>query len=140
MAGTEAAKEAIYLGNFLSELGLPPDGPVTLGMDNSAAIDLSYNPEHHARTKHIDRKHYYIRECVEEGRIRVPYVATADNMADFFTKPLPAKSFFRMRDIIMNIDISQNQPSPEGSKDELAARLFDAKDKFEAAMIAHDST
>ena len=54
---------------------------VLLGMDNKSAIDLSYNPEHHARTKHIDRRHYFIRECVEEGRLRVPFVATADNMA-----------------------------------------------------------
>ncbi len=51
----------------------------------------------------IDRRHYFIRECVEEGKLRVPFVATADNMADFFTKPLHAKSFFHMRDIIMNV-------------------------------------
>ena len=87
-------------------------------MDNSGAIDLSYNPEHHARTKHIDRKHYFIRECVEDGRLRVPFVSTVDNMADFFTKPLPAKSFFRMRDIIMNV------PPPP-----LSEAIVEAKDK-----------
>ena len=108
MAGSEAAKEAIYLSNFLRELGfgaslLPADGTVTLRMDNKAAIDLSYNPEHHARTKHIDRRHYFIRECVEEGKLRVPFVSTVDNMADFFTKPLPAKTFYFMRDKIMNV-------------------------------------
>ena len=140
MAGTEAAKEAIYLSNFLGELGLSPDGPITLGMDNSAAIDLSYNPEHHTRTKHIDRKHYYIRECVEEGRIRVPYVATADNMADFFTKPLPAKTFFRMRDIIMNIDPSASHAAVSAMGDDLTEKLFDAKDKFEAVAIIHSAT
>ena len=140
MAGTEAAKEAIYLSNFLGELGLSPDGPITLGMDNSAAIDLSYNPEHHTRTKHIDRKHYYIRECVEEGRIRVPYVATADNMADFFTKPLPAKTFFRMRDIIMNVDPSASHAAVSMTGDDLTEKLFDAKDKFEAVAIIHSAT
>ena len=140
MAGTEAAKEAIYLGNFLEELGVPADGPITLGMDNSAAIDLSYNPEHHSRTKHIERRHYFIRECVENGRLRVPYVATADNMADFFTKPLPSKSFFRMRNEIMNIDPSLEQAPLDNDKDNLAAKLFEAKDKFEAAMIAQDAS
>ena len=59
-----------------------------VGLDNKSAIDLAYNPEHHARTKHIDRRHYFIRECVEEGNLRVTFVATADNVADFFTKPL----------------------------------------------------
>ena len=35
--------------------------------------------------------------------IDVPYVRTVDNIADFFTKPLPAKVFYAMRDAIMNI-------------------------------------
>ena len=33
----------------------------------------------------------------------VPFVKTVDNLADFFTKPLAPKDFFRMRDIIMNV-------------------------------------
>ena len=113
MAGSEAAKEAIYLSNFLRELGLNLSGPPPLKMDNKSAIDLAYNPEHHARTKHIDRRHYFIRECVENGRLRVPFVATADNIADFFTKPLMGKDFFRMRDKIMNVPHDSSfHPSP----------------------------
>ena len=34
--------------------------------------------------------------------IEVPYVRTVENLADFFTKPLPNDVFFRMRDAIMN--------------------------------------
>ena len=112
MAGSEAAKEALYLSNFLGELGLPSTTPVSLFMDNKSAIDLAYNPEHHARTKHIDRRHYFIRECVEEGRMRVPFVRTAENMADFFTKPLPAKTFFFLRDRIMNVPASTKPDRP----------------------------
>ena len=41
--------------------------------------------------------------AVENMRIRVPFVATADNLADFFTKPLPAKAFYPLRDAIMNV-------------------------------------
>ena len=57
MAASEGAKEAIYLRNFLSELGENTDAPTALATDNRAAQDLSYNPEHHARTKHIERRH-----------------------------------------------------------------------------------
>ena len=71
--------------------------------DNRAAIDSSYNPENHARTKHIDRRHYFIRELVEDGKIVVPFVSSAENLADFFTKPLPAAKFFALRDKIMNV-------------------------------------
>jgi hypothetical protein len=72
-------------------------------MDNQSAIAISYNPELHSRTKHIDRRHFYIRECVERLQLRVPFVSTVDNMADFFTKPLPPKTFWRMRNDIMNM-------------------------------------
>jgi hypothetical protein len=53
--------------------------------------------------KHVERRHFFVRECVENHKITVPYVATADNLADFFTKPLPSKQFFALRDRIMNI-------------------------------------
>ena len=103
MAASEAAKEAVYLNSFLKELGYASDGPATLKVDNQGAIDLAYNPEFHQKTKHIERRHFYVRELVEQMRLTVPYVATVDNLADFFTKPLSAKVFYPMRDAIMNV-------------------------------------
>ena len=104
MAASEAAKEAVYLGGFLKEFGQAcGDGPPKLFIDNTAARDLAYNPQHHERTKHIARRHFFIREMVEAGRLVVPYVRSTDNLADFFTKPLPSSVFFAMRDKIMNI-------------------------------------
>ena len=106
MAASDAAKEAVYLDRFTSELGFGTGKPVTLGVDNTAARDLAYNPQHHDRTQHIARRHFFIRELVEEGKIRVPFVRTADNIADFFTKALPPAPFRAMRDMIMNVDSS----------------------------------
>jgi|EP00966_Prymnesium_polylepis_P128040 hypothetical protein len=83
MAASEAAKEAIYLKRFFEELGLyDPDDPISLGSDNQAAINLSFNLEHHERVKHIERRHFFIREKVEENLIVVPCVRTTDNIAD----------------------------------------------------------
>ena len=81
MAASEAAKEALFLRRFLKELGLGDDEPVELGMDNQAAIAISYNPELHSRTKHIDRRHFFVRECVENMQISVPFVKSVDNLA-----------------------------------------------------------
>ena len=103
MAASEAAKEAIFLGRFLTELGHGSSDPIQMGMDNQAAIAISYNPEMHARTKHIDRRHFFVRECVENMQLRVPFVKTVDNLADFFTKPLPKTQFYKMRDALMNV-------------------------------------
>ena len=74
-----------------------------IATDNVGARDLAYNPEHHARTKHIERRHFFIREVVESGKLVVPFVSTHDNLADFFTKALPPKRFFEIRDKIMNV-------------------------------------
>eukprot|EP00965_Chrysotila_dentata_P166976 5513498-Pleurochrysis_carterae.AAC.3 len=61
-------------------------------MDNKSAIDLAYNPEHdHQRSKHIGRRHFFMRERVEAHDITVPFVASTDNLADVFTKPLPPR-------------------------------------------------
>ena len=104
MAASEAAKEAVYLDRLCTELGFRTDSePIHLSCDNRAAIDSAYNPENHARTKHIDRRHYFIRELVEDGEIVVPFVPTEENLADFFTKPLKAAKFFPVRDKIMNV-------------------------------------
>ena len=102
MAASEAAREGVYLDGFCDEIGAPLSQPLVLGVDNTGARDLAYNPEHHARSKHIERRHFFIREMVENMRIQVPYVNTVDNLADFFTKPLPARVFVPMRDAIMN--------------------------------------
>ena len=103
MAASEAAKEAVFLDRLHTELGFREiTDPVSLSIDNKAAIDSSYNPENHSRTKHIERRHYFIRELVEAGTLVVPFVHSDDNLADFFTKPLKAARFSALRSKIMN--------------------------------------
>ena len=103
VAASEASKEAVYLHSFLAELGLGSAQPTSLAVDNQSAINVAYNPEHHSRVKHIERRHFFVREKVESHELCVPFVKSADNMADFFTKPLASKAFFRLRDAIMNV-------------------------------------
>ena len=104
MAASEASKEAVSLQRLARELGLSDESePIDLWMDNTSGIDVAYNPQHHGRMKHVHRRHFFIRELVEDGQIRVPFVRTADNLADFFTKALPPVQFRAMRDVIMNV-------------------------------------
>ena len=93
----------VYLRRLLAGLDESHiDGPSDLGTDNQGARDTSYNPVNHDRMKHVARRHYFVRDMVESLELRVPFVRTKDNIADFFTKPLPAKDFFRHRAAIMN--------------------------------------
>ena len=102
VAASEASKEAISLRAFLDDLGLGDPEPLRLSLDNQSSIAVAYNPEHHSKMKHVERRHFFVRECVENMQIVVPFVSTVDNLADFFTKALPPKKFFALRNLIMN--------------------------------------
>ena len=79
MAASEAAKEAVHLSHLATELGLSDleSDPMELFMDNQSGIDVAYSPEHHTRMKHVARRHFYVRELVEEGVLRVSFVLTS---------------------------------------------------------------
>ena len=69
---------------------------MTLFCDNMSAINISKNPVQHSRTKHIDIRHHFIRELVEDKIISLEHVATENKLADIFTKALDANQFERL--------------------------------------------
>jgi hypothetical protein len=95
MAATQATKEAIWLRRLLADLGHPQAGPTSIREDNQGAISLARNPVHHARTKHIDIQHHFVREKVEGGCITLDYCPTNDQIADLLTKPLVFDRFYK---------------------------------------------
>jgi hypothetical protein len=91
---TQATKEAIWLQGFLKQIHPDLDGGATIIYgDNQGAIALAKNPQFHARTKHIDIQHHFVREKVAEGRIQLKYVPTTQQVADGLTKPLCRDKF-----------------------------------------------
>jgi hypothetical protein len=56
--------------------------------NNTSAIMISKNPVLHARIKHIEIRHYFIRDHVEWNDIELKHVYTKNQIADIFTKPL----------------------------------------------------
>ena len=90
VAAAEAAKEAVWIRNFVNDLKIPGIhvGEVPLHIDCNSALKLTRNPEFHAKSKHIDVKHHFVREKVESGEINTKRVGTKDNIADVLTKAL----------------------------------------------------
>jgi hypothetical protein len=60
-----------------------------LCLDNQGAIFLSVNPAIDRCTKHIEIYYHYIREYYDDGEVDIFYVATANQLADSFTKNVP---------------------------------------------------
>lgn len=90
VAATHAAKEAIWLRRFVSEVFRPLTQPTVLHCDNQSAIALAQSGAFHARTKHIDIRYHFIRFSVDKGSISLVYCPTDDMVADTLTKPLPS--------------------------------------------------
>ena len=61
---------------------------ILIKYDNTSAINLSKNPIQHSRTKHIDIRHHFFRDHVQNGDISLEFVDTNNQLADIFTKPL----------------------------------------------------
>ena len=61
--------------------------------DNKAAISIAHNSVHHNRTKHVEVDKHFIKEKLESGLICMPYIPTAKQIADVFTKVLHKKQF-----------------------------------------------
>nr|GFB06772.1 copia protein [Tanacetum cinerariifolium] len=57
------------------------------------AIALCCNNVQHSRSKHIDIRHYFIREQVERGVVELYFVSTDYQLANIFTKALPRQRF-----------------------------------------------
>nr|GEZ35810.1 retrovirus-related Pol polyprotein from transposon TNT 1-94 [Tanacetum cinerariifolium] len=57
------------------------------------SIAISCNPVQHSRTKHIAVHYHFIKEHVEKGTIELYFVKTDYQLANIFTKALPADRF-----------------------------------------------
>ncbi|KAG7588970.1 Zinc finger CCHC-type [Arabidopsis suecica] len=108
MAATEAAKQALWLQELLSELTGQSFAKTFLYIDNKSAIELTKNPVFHGRSKHIHKRYHFIRECVENEQIEVDFVPGEEQRADILTKALARTKFKEMRSVIGVEDLSKN--------------------------------
>ena len=75
--------------------------PITQYCHNSGAVAQSKEPRNHGKGKHVEKKYHLIRDIVQHGDVVVTKIATADNLADPFTKALPQKVFERHLDSLV---------------------------------------
>nr|GEW42221.1 retrovirus-related Pol polyprotein from transposon TNT 1-94 [Tanacetum cinerariifolium] len=66
---------------------------IPIYFDSKLAIAISCNLVQHSRTKHFDVRYHFIKEHVEKGTIELYFVKTDYQLADIFTKALPADRF-----------------------------------------------
>jgi len=99
MALSDCSRQAVWMQQLYSELGLP-QRRTPICADNQGSIFIGSNPVQERRTKHIDVRYHYIRECVEDGKVELFWVPTDENPADMFTKNLGHVKFLNFRSML----------------------------------------
>ncbi|GJR37625.1 hypothetical protein Tco_1213309 [Tanacetum coccineum] len=110
--------QILWMRSQLSDYGFAYNH-VPLYCDNKSAIALWCNNVQHSRSKHIDIRHYFIREQVENGVVELYFVRTEYQIADIFTKAFPRGRF---KFILMRLGMKCMKP-------ETLKRLQDDKDE-----------
>ena len=110
-----AAQETVYLQGLLTFFCLMTmETPVLLCGDNQGALALASNPVAHKSAKHIETRHHFIHELVEDKLIQLSYVSTKNNLADIFTKNLlkPAFNELSLQLFVIQPPPPSTQPLP----------------------------
>ena len=104
IAADSCCTQLLWMQKLLFDYGIRQEH-LTIYCDNTNAIDISKNPVQHSQTKHMEIRHHFIQELVEDGTLSLEFIHTDDQKADLFTKPLDSKRFEFLRQTIGVISI-----------------------------------
>lgn len=96
----DSMEEILFVRNIFTEI-TGNTAPATLYQDNQSTITIAeQGPK--ARTRHIDRRYFYIREVIAEKKIVLKKEDTNTMIADMFTKPIVGKRFRSLRSCLLH--------------------------------------
>src|ERR1044071_5764449 len=74
-------------------------------VDSKSAISIIQNPVQLSKTKHIEIRYHFIRDCYEKSKIEVKHATTANQIADIFTKPLDKSIFQKLVSMLVMLNL-----------------------------------
>ena len=91
IAALDAAKEAVWIKNYVFRLGFIPSitNPLDVYCDNNGGYCSSQGAQITSAIQTHTQAFHLIREIIERGDVKICRVHTDDNVAHPLTKPLP---------------------------------------------------
>jgi hypothetical protein len=83
--------------------------PTDIDGGQSARHAHAKNPVLHDRSKHINTRFHFIRDCVDGGQIVLEFVESGRQLADILNKPLGQLRFMELRTKIGMVEIKQEK-------------------------------
>jgi hypothetical protein len=74
--------------------------PISIFEDNKAARYIANNPSQLSKLKHVQIRHFFVREKVQDKSVRVERICSAENIADCLTKALGIELFLKHRQLL----------------------------------------
>ena len=83
------------LQQLLQEIGIISykPNPIQVLTDNQAALAMTTSNISTSRTRHISVRYHFVHDLYTQGAVSVEYIRSEQQLADLFTKPLPAPAF-----------------------------------------------
>ncbi|KAL2230862.1 UNVERIFIED_CONTAM: Copia protein [Sesamum indicum] len=99
--------ELLWLSFVLRDLGIPVNPPISFWCDNKATLHITTNPMFHKHTKHLDIDYHLVRDQLKLGFISPAHMSRANQIADHFTKSIPAADF---APLLSKLSLSSSAP------------------------------
>ncbi|GJR55772.1 putative ribonuclease H-like domain-containing protein [Tanacetum coccineum] len=92
VAAASCCGQVLWIQNQLLDYGYNFMDTV-IYIDNTSTICIIENPVQHSKTKHIEIRHHFIRDCNAKKLIQMAKIDTQHNVADLLTKGFDAGRF-----------------------------------------------
>ncbi|GJT18960.1 ribonuclease H-like domain-containing protein [Tanacetum coccineum] len=92
VAAASCCRQVLWIQNQLLDYGYNFMNTV-IYIDNTSTICIIENPVQHSKTKHIEIRHHFIRDCNAKKLIQMAKIDTQLNVADLLTKGFDAGRF-----------------------------------------------
>ncbi|GJW93346.1 putative ribonuclease H-like domain-containing protein [Tanacetum coccineum] len=92
VAAANCCGQVLWIQNQLLDYGYNFMNTI-IYIDNTSTICIIENPVQHSKTKHIEIRHHFIRDCNAKKLIQMAKIDTEHNVADLLTKGFDAGRF-----------------------------------------------
>src|SRR5664279_2916034 len=92
IAASSCCSQVLWIQQQMRDYGLLFTS-TPIHIDNTAAISITHNPVQHSKTKHIEIRYHFIRDCHEKHLINLVQIDTLRQKADIFTKAFNKNRF-----------------------------------------------
>uniref|UniRef100_A0AAV1UPI6 Polyprotein n=1 Tax=Peronospora matthiolae TaxID=2874970 RepID=A0AAV1UPI6_9STRA len=100
VAASEIAREMLGVREMLIEIGMAPELPMLMHVDNQAAIRQLEGEASSLKAKHIDVRVKFVCDFARRGIVRAQYVRSELMLADLLTKALDPHKLATMRALV----------------------------------------